>query len=953
MPTLCNDCNATGLPILPVRYCPVPASLTPSVAGWASADRIASVPLGSEFHYALRVLRAGYVYLFYSKNQAGSNKWECYMVTGDGVLYKQPDPLMAVSLPEKVARACARQGHSDARLRHLVIERPDMCGKTWMAFSEHKWSAETITEYTKNEKLRDSRMQTLYPAKMIAGVKHSHGTPASAAALQDVLEYAATPPDAKLPYDAKIVGKFSREDGSFDAGRVDKVSTMYPWALRQGQADADFKAMQQRATKANGSHGTPHVLALWDAIGIVHELNSFRNDAAGWVKLYGDERAFELDAANNLDGLRKALESRAGGIQKASQDEQLKNASNWYVDDEAKERRKNAQKLPEPQRTRELEVCDILDDWARRKVPMLGYGARLHHANLANEPERRQQIDKVKAEVESFLKARAKNYDANIKHEEQEAWPKYEARIDRPALDLFERNNRKLSNSVNALINRRTEAVVAWLESQLLIDTLEDFHGANIYDGVLFEDKVSTAIFAIGSSPAGAKKLKEWVAQADATVKKNLYWRAVALNQEVGIASLNNALNEAEKHRGEQTLSKSVTWVGYTAKILKGFADTYKKAQSVFDAVEKASSAAGSTAFGATISPIKMRGADRFMIGVGDWAFRHFAFDKLGDYAAEKVIQHVFSIRALIDPLDSERLVQAQAMGEQLSREQTLQRLRTTRNFMKLDTPEIRTAQTEALNQAWTKFKASGDPKVSQALKDARLALVVGLIEGVNFAKLIADCRMKGDFKSYFSLVASGMSITSALFDVAATVTKNLPPKESAGLPGLGSESWTYQALKGWGGALSGTASLMGGVLDLIDAGKNFGKGYDVLFILCSVKGLAGIASGVVTLAVTFTYAAPLVTRLTGRAAAGAAIEAAGERAAALIGLRILGMAAGGWITVGTLVIQVVIWKVTPDALETWADHTAFGKKRKTGGYRNVKDQEQGLAEALKEMGLQ
>jgi hypothetical protein len=63
----------------------------------------------------------------------------------------------------------------------------------------------------------------------------------------------------------------------------------------------------------------------------------------------------------------------------------------------------------------------------------------------------------------------------------------------------------------------------------------------------------------------------------------------------------------------------------------------------------------------------------------------------------------------------------------------------------------------------------------------------------------------------------------------------------------------------------------------LIDAGKNFGKGYDLLFIMCSIKGLAGIASGVITLAVTFTYAAPLVARLTGRAAAGAAIEAAGS----------------------------------------------------------------------------
>ena len=952
MTTLCNDCNATGLPILPVRYCPVPASVTPGVPGWASADRIASVPLGAEFHYALRVLRAGYVYLFYSKNQVGSNKWECYMVTGDGVLYKQPDPLMAVSQPEQVARACARQGHSDARLRHLVIERPDKCGKTWMAFSEHKWSAETIKEYTKNEKLRDSRMQTLYPAKMMTGAKHSHGTPASAAALQGVLEYAAASPDVTLPYDAKVVGGFSREDGSFDAARVEKASTLYPWSLRQGHADADFKAMQQRATKADGSHGTPHVLALWDAIGIVHELNGYRNDAAGWVKIYGVERSLQLDAANNLDGLRKALEARAVGIQKGSQDEKFNNAANWYVPEEAKQRRLNAQKLPEPQRTRQLEVCDIVDEWAQRKLPMLGFEGRLNQASLLDEPKRSQEIAKVKADADRFLKSRAKNYDANLRYEEKEAWPKYESRIERAALDLFQKNNDKLSKSINALIDRRTEAVIAWLESSLFIDTLEDFHPSNIKDGVEFEDKVSNAIFGIGSSPNGARKLTEWVAQADASIKKNLLWRAVALNQEIGIASLSNALKDAEKHRAEQTLSKGLTWTGYTAKFLKGFADTYKKAQSVFDAVEKAATGT-SAAFGAKINPINMRGTDKLMIGLGDKVFRYFAVDKLGDYAAEKVIQHIFSIRALVDPLDSERLVQAQAAGEQLSREQTLKRVRTTRNFMRLDTPELRTAQTEALAEAWKTFKSSGDSKVGIALKDSRLALVVALIEGVNFAKLIADCKMKGDTKSYFSLLASGMSITSALFDVAATVTKNLPAKESANLPGLGAESWTYQSLKGWGGALSGTASFIGGVLDFMDAKKNRDSGYRDLYYLCNIKGLAGVSSGAITLAVTFTYAAPLVTRLTGQAAAGAAIEAVGARAAALIGLRILGMAAGGWITVGTLTIQVAIWMLTPDALEKWADHTAFGKKRKSGGYLTAKEQEQGLANALQEMGLQ
>jgi hypothetical protein len=86
---------------------------------------------------------------------------------------------------------------------------------------------------------------------------------------------------------------------------------------------------------------------------------------------------------------------------------------------------------------------------------------------------------------------------------------------------------------------------------------------------------------------------------------------------------------------------------------------------------------------------------------------------------------------------------------------------------------------------------------------------------------------------------------------------------------------------------------------------------------------------------------------------AGTAVRAVGARAAAIIGFRILGMAAGGWITVGAFGIQVIIWLVTPNALEDWLDHSAFGVKRKTGGYETTEEQDKKFAEVMVEMGLQ
>lgn len=63
-------------------------------------------------------------------------------------------------------------------------------------------------------------------------------------------------------------------------------------------------------------------------------------------------------------------------------------------------------------------------------------------------------------------------------------------------------------------------------------------------------------------------------------------------------------------------------------------------------------------------------------------------------------------------------------------------------------------------------------------------------------------------------------------------------------------------------------------------------------------------------------------------------------------------MAAGGWITFGLFGLQVVIWCVTPNALEDWIDHSAFGSKRGTEGFKSSDEQDKKLNDALLEIGL-
>ena len=907
---LCEDCKASGMAIMPVLYAVVPKTVSPALPGWAGAGRIKDVPTGSEFHYALRTLRAGFVYLFYSKNAFGANQWETYAVTLDGMLIKQPTPAMAKPVPEM---KCSTLGHSDARLRHLIIQRPDKCGPTWIAFSEHAWSEETIKSYTDNSKLRDARMQTIHPAAMAKGSKHSHGTVADVAALEGVLEYASVLDTSKLPHES-ATGLFSKEDGSYEAVRLSKVSTRTPWHLRKDQAQQDLSAMQARCKKSDGSSNTPHVLALWDAIGITHELNGYRNDAAGWLKKYGDERELQMGALSAIEGVKKALENRTEEEMQAQyQRSQLATQTNQNGPEGIAALRQMAATKGDP---RYAEAADLLAQWEPALVPSY-YTRQLNGFLVGNKgPRWRPAVDQLKTEVNSHLATRDANKQKNLSNAKNKAWAKYETRLDMAAQGNFKKQWDSLLTKADAVIDSRTEVLVKWLEAQLLIDTLEDFHPNNITDGVLFEDVVGDAVFGIGSSKAGAAKLDAWAKEAKASVKSNLLWRAIALNQQEGVAEVDAALQTALSQTTPLTVAAWNVAMS-NLKNLQRLADTYKKAQGVYDGNLKAGSTAGSSAFGVRLKPINTRGVDRIVITAGDAIFRAFRIDKAGDLVSEKIIQHLFCVRAYVDPIDSLRLVAAQAKEQKLADADILRRIRTAKVFLGADVPKSQ--QTASLAEAWDKIRDGKSGPT--AIKDARLAVVVMLIETGNFAKMFA--QSKGDGKTQAMLAASAMSITAAVLDIASVPAKNI----------WGNEAATYQKLKLLGGLLGGMASLVGAGVDYADTARQFDKGRWGLATLYGLKTIAGAGGGLLTLATSFSYGAGVLQKISGRAAVAQAARATSAVATRVIAARILMMSVGAWVTVITIGLQVLIWVFTPDELEDWCEGCAFGPQDRRKGW--------------------
>ncbi|PKO85163.1 MAG: hypothetical protein CVU18_21560 [Betaproteobacteria bacterium HGW-Betaproteobacteria-12] len=520
--------------------------------------------------------------------------------------------------------------------------------------------------------------------------------------------------------------------------------------------------------------------------------------------------------------------------------------------------------------------------------------------------------------------------DSNI----TQTWDKYESKLDKTALDTFRKNWDKLQTQADALIDRRTHALVNWLEAKLFIDSLEDFHPKNIEDGVMFEDAIGEAIFGMGSSKTGQKKIEAWVREAKASSKGNLLWRAIALNQEESIADVDAALQTAISQTTPLTLA---AWnIAMTnLKNMQRLADTYKKAQGVYDGNLKAGGSSGASAFGVRLKPINTRGVDRIVITAGDAIFRAFRIDKAGDFVSEKIIQHMFCVRAMVDPMDSLRLVVSQAKEQKLANAQILRRINTAKAFLDVEVP--RDQHTAGLAEAWDDVKKNSN-KGPAAIKDARLAVVVMLIESGNFAKLIAES--KGDAKAHAMIIASYMSITAAVLDIASVPAKNI----------WGNEAATYQKLKLFGGLLSGAASLVMAVVDIEHYAEESDKGRHALANLYLAKVVAGGLGGALTIATAFSYGAGVIYKITGRVGLAQAFRATSAVSTRIIAARILMMSVGAWITVITIGLQVLIWVFTPDALEEWCEGCAFGPKDKRKNWnpqRQMEEFDQALVEVL------
>lgn len=142
-------------------------------------------------------------------------------------------------------------------------------------------------------------------------------------------------------------------------------------------------------------------------------------------------------------------------------------------------------------------------------------------------------------------------------------------------------------------------------------------------------------------------------------------------------------------------------------------------------------------------------------------------------------------------------------------------------------------------------------------------------------------------------------------------------------------------------------------VFDFQDMQKAGSRDQAGIYMLYVAKIIFGVANILATGVSAFTYAAPVILRLGGRATVAEALDLAATRAASVIACRILFMSAGMWIGALVFVVQVAIWVLSDDDLETWCTLCVFGtKKGAQAAYKDAAKQRDELGKALISVGV-
>ncbi|QBG96095.1 hypothetical protein EYC55_12395 [Xanthomonas oryzae] len=775
-------------------------------------------------------------------------------------------------------------------------------------------------------------MQPITPKQWI-GAPQAKGdmVPLSSAdALKAVLEYRGVAGEvsepAQLPY-LRQPRAISGKDGSYTADVLRANATRYPWSLRTHAAGgaSEAAALQQRyarmcAASHNGKQGDqrqtymPMLLGLWDAVGVVHELNGYRHDVVGAMARYKEERALEFNAMEHIEEIDTLLQRNAAVL------------SDQY----AQASRARMEEIEQEQSGGNALTQSGMD------------ALRTHGIASSNE-----------GTWDGLSKALLPVYQRQAR----ESWETtYRPRIDAAAYTAFKANAQRFGQAAMELLTQRTQVLGKWLSNPLFLATLEDYDGTSPSCGVRFEEVITHAIEGLGMDPAGRRLLQDLAGNLDVTSRSCLLWRVVAQNQDEAREELKQTLSEADQQKNMVLSAAGAGWSVFvtTSKTLKKFLSVYKG----FEAAQK--QAAPLTA---TDRVLRESGVDRFVTTAGAFLLNRFPLNGVQDKVGNALVRFVLMTRALLNEAEVSELINQEASTGVAVRSYFMERVEHYRSqTLTSGTPMLYALRDVERHKGTALMRERWAHAAESSRNAVRLGALTGVLELVNFINLLSKADKQA--RDYGSLVASGAALVSVCSSMAEKVGKEF----------FGEASRSVAKMKAIGGWLGGFGTYIGVYYDAGDVVRFASRENYGLALLSLTKSGAGFAVGSVQFLTALAYSSPVLEKALGRRGIVIWLDSlkAGLQAAAAkdaehflakssmkkIGVWMLRL--GGWeVTIALLSIDVLIYVVEPDALEKWCESNSLGKTSEGGWlgfgasgphYKKLKEQEDAFQKAISQV---
>lgn len=543
------------------------------------------------------------------------------------------------------------------------------------------------------------------------------------------------------------------------------------------------------------------------------------------------------------------------------------------------------------------------------------------------------------------------------------------------------------NEQIKAELDNQFEIDSALSDNEITEEEVKEFKKFNLY-GILYSHVVERTTAGLELTDVGKAQVEQWFMSSniDQNNSNSLMWRGVANNSDKMRAEIQLLIENAQTIKRDMNIDEV-----YTSTKLGKLAAYYKKTQSFINAVNNYNKELACEVAKGGVIPKEGRllrlilskpalAVNNLILRLSNVIFVpvnvvaqipntalsylfHFSLCGIPKGASLVFIrsQNAMNQHILTSPLQTKFNLPGGVIGEftGTARKKILER---NAKFLRIQNvyykniknilsgtyrQELATVNSMLKDEAKDIIKsAKSTPKASNAIKDARLALIIGLFEAYNWWQLKqkqADLGLDEFWTN--EMTKSTLALSAVTMEIIAQYTK----------VARGSASIAAGRTKILSGVLGGVVSgylayqKVGVAEEEIEKGNYFIGALNILNI--ALYSGSSVTSVMASITYHIPWSKSIIGYLAKKTYTKAFMNTAVSALVRIMASRVLLLAINFWIGVVILLIEGLIWWLSNDELEDWLEYSALGTKNNhPKAYKTVGEQKQQFKKVLESM---